>query len=145
MGDHSKLIHRIKSRYSVNNMEDAVGKGKKLLVFPSGETVFLLVPVCGNLCASNIMSAHIFTYFSPMFLFTIGEVDCFQALKGIVYDGDGRQKRKGTSGKEIENDKVYAPVVICGQETPQRDDNALMSRIIVCFSARKCCITSGRS
>lgn len=56
----------------------------------------------------------------------------FQALKGIVYDGDGRQKRKGVSGKEIENDKVYAPVIICGQETPQRDDNALMSRIIVC-------------
>jgi len=56
----------------------------------------------------------------------------FQALKGIVYDGDGKQKRKGTGSKEIENDKVYAPVVICGQETPQRDDNALMSRIIVC-------------
>ena len=56
----------------------------------------------------------------------------FQALKGIVYDGDGKQKRKGTSGKEIENDKVYTPVIICGQETPQRDDNALMSRIIVC-------------
>lgn len=56
----------------------------------------------------------------------------FQALKGIVYDGDGRQKRKGTSGKEIENDKVFTPVIICGQETPQRDDNALMSRIIVC-------------
>lgn len=56
----------------------------------------------------------------------------FQALKGIVYDGDGKQKRKGTSGKEIENDKVFAPVIICGQETPQRDDNALMSRVIVC-------------
>lgn len=56
----------------------------------------------------------------------------FQALKGIVYDGDGKQKRKGVSGREIENDKVYTPVVICGQETPQRDDNALMSRIIVC-------------
>lgn len=56
----------------------------------------------------------------------------FQALKGIVYDGDGKQKRKGTSGREIENDKVFAPVVICGQETPQRDDNALMSRVIVC-------------
>lgn len=56
----------------------------------------------------------------------------FQALKGIVYDGDGKQKRKGTSGREIENDKVYAPVIICGQETPQRDDNALMSRVIVC-------------
>lgn len=56
----------------------------------------------------------------------------FQALKGIVYDGDGKQKRKGTSGREIENDKVFAPVIICGQETPQRDDNALMSRVIVC-------------
>lgn len=56
----------------------------------------------------------------------------FQALKGIVYDGDGKQKRTGTSGKEIKNDKVYAPVILCGQETPQRDDNALMSRIIVC-------------
>ena len=56
----------------------------------------------------------------------------FQALKGIVYDGDGRQKRKANSSREIENDKVFAPVIICGQETPQRDDNALMSRVIVC-------------
>lgn len=56
----------------------------------------------------------------------------FQALKGIVYDGDGKQKRRGTSGRDIENDKVYAPVIICGQETPQRDDNALMSRVIIC-------------
>lgn len=56
----------------------------------------------------------------------------FQALKGIVYDGDGKQKRRGTSGRDIENDKVFAPVVICGQETPQRDDNALMSRVIIC-------------
>lgn len=42
----------------------------------------------------------------------------FQALKGIVYDGDGRQKRKGTSGKEIENDKVYAPVIIAARKLP---------------------------
>lgn len=56
----------------------------------------------------------------------------FQALKGIVYDGDRKQKRRGTSGRDIENDKVFAPVVICGQETPQRDDNALMSRVIIC-------------
>ena len=56
----------------------------------------------------------------------------FQYLKGAVYDGDGRQKRKGTVGKEIEVEKIFAPVIICGQETPQRDDNALMSRIIVC-------------
>ena len=56
----------------------------------------------------------------------------FQALKGIVYDGNGKQKRRGTSGRDIENDKVFAPVVICGQETPQRDDNALMRRVIIC-------------
>jgi DNA primase catalytic core len=56
----------------------------------------------------------------------------FQALKGIVYDGDGKQKRKGTGTTELVIDKVFTPVIICGQETPQRDDNALMSRIIVC-------------
>lgn len=56
----------------------------------------------------------------------------FQALKSIVYDGDSKQKRKGSSGREIESDKVFAPVIICGQETPQRDDNALMSRVIIC-------------
>lgn len=56
----------------------------------------------------------------------------FQALKSITYDGDGRQKRKGTSGREIEIDKVYSPVVILGQETPQRDDNALMNRVVIC-------------
>lgn len=56
----------------------------------------------------------------------------YQALKGIVYDGDGKQKRRGTSSREIEIEKVYAPAIISGQETPQRDGNALMSRIIVC-------------
>lgn len=56
----------------------------------------------------------------------------FQALKSIVYDGDSKQKRKANSSREIESDKVFAPVIICGQETPQRDDNALMSRVIIC-------------
>lgn len=56
----------------------------------------------------------------------------FQALKAIVYDGDGKQKRKAAGSKEIEEDKVYAPVIICGQDTPQRDDNALMNRVIIC-------------
>ena len=56
----------------------------------------------------------------------------FQMLKSIVYNGDGKQKRKGTSTKELTNEKVYSPVVICGQETPEQDDNSLTSRIIVC-------------
>lgn len=58
--------------------------------------------------------------------------EMFQYLKQAVYDGEGRQKRKANQGKDIEIEKIFAPVIICGQDTPQRDDNALMSRIIVC-------------
>ena len=56
----------------------------------------------------------------------------FQALKGIVYDGDGKQKRRNATSKEIAIDKVFAPAVIVGQETPERDDNSLMRRVIIC-------------
>ena len=56
----------------------------------------------------------------------------FQALKSIVYDGEEKLKRKGSSGKDFESDKVFTPVIVCGQEQPQRDDNSLMSRVIIC-------------
>ena len=62
---------------------------------------------------------------------TISDVK-FQALKSITYDGEDKLKRKGSSGKEFETDKVFAPVILCGQEMPQRDDNALMSRVVIC-------------
>lgn len=55
----------------------------------------------------------------------------FQALKAITYDGDGKQKRKSTTGNELQISKVLSPVIILGQETPQRDDNALMNRVII--------------
>lgn len=58
--------------------------------------------------------------------------DKFQGLKAIVYDGDGKQKRKGVSDREIDTSKVNSPVVILGQETPERDDNALMNRAVLC-------------
>lgn len=61
----------------------------------------------------------------------------FQGLKSITYDGDGKQKRKGTGSKDIETSKVYSPVIILGQETPQRDDNALMNRVVVCEVPKK--------
>ena len=63
--------------------------------------------------------------------------DKFQGLKSITYDGDGKQKRKGASSKELETSKVYSPVIIMGQETPQRDDNALMNRVIICEVPKK--------
>lgn len=62
---------------------------------------------------------------------TISDVK-FQALKSIVYDGEDKTKRKGSSGREFESDKVFTPVVLCGQEKPERDDNALMSRVVIC-------------
>lgn len=57
--------------------------------------------------------------------------DKFQGLKAITYDGDGKQKRKGVNNKELDTSKVNSPVVILGQETPERDDNALMNRVVL--------------
>jgi len=56
----------------------------------------------------------------------------FQALKSIVYDGEEKMKRKASTGKDFESDKVFTPVIVCGQEQPQRDDNSLMSRVVIC-------------
>lgn len=57
--------------------------------------------------------------------------DKFQGLKAITYDGDGKQKRKGTSDREIDTSKVNSPIIILGQETPEKDDNALTNRVVL--------------
>ena len=56
----------------------------------------------------------------------------FQALKSAVYDGEGKQKRKDATSKEIDSSQVNAALVIMGQESPQRDDNSLSNRCIIC-------------
>lgn len=56
----------------------------------------------------------------------------FQALKSAVYAGEGKQKRKDASSKEIDSSEVNAPLLIGGQEAPQRDDNSLSNRCIIC-------------
>ena len=56
----------------------------------------------------------------------------FQGLKSVTYDGDGKQKRKAATGNDIETSKVNAPVVLLGQEAPQRDDGALANRVVIC-------------
>lgn len=58
--------------------------------------------------------------------------DKFQGLKAITYDGDGKQKRKGVSDREIDTSKVNSPIIILGQETPEKDDNALTNRVVLC-------------
>ena len=55
----------------------------------------------------------------------------FQGLKSVTYDGDGKQKRKAASGNDIETSKVNAPVILLGQESPQKDDNALSNRVVL--------------
>lgn len=56
----------------------------------------------------------------------------FQTLKSAVYDGEGKQKRKDATSKEIDSSQVNAALVIMGQESPQRDDNSLSNRCIIC-------------
>lgn len=55
----------------------------------------------------------------------------FQGLKSVTYDGDGKQKRKAATGNDIETSKVNAPVILLGQEAPQKDDNALSNRVVL--------------
>lgn len=61
----------------------------------------------------------------------------FQGLKSAVYAGEGKQKRKDASTKEIDSSEVNAPLIILGQESPQRDDNSLSNRCIICDVPKK--------
>ena len=61
----------------------------------------------------------------------------FQSLKSAVYAGEGKQKRKDASSKEIDSSEVNAPLIIMGQEAPQRDDNSLSNRCIICDVPKK--------
>lgn len=55
----------------------------------------------------------------------------FQGLKAAVYDGEGKQKRKDASTKELDASEINSPLIICGQEAPQKDDNSLSNRSII--------------
>ena len=56
----------------------------------------------------------------------------FQGLKSVTYDGDDKQKRKAATGNDVEVSKVNAPVILLGQEAPQKDDGALANRVVLC-------------
>lgn len=56
----------------------------------------------------------------------------FQAMKS-AYDGVGREKGKLSRDSRTESDKINSAMVISGQHLPQRDDNSLYTRSIVCF------------
>lgn len=56
----------------------------------------------------------------------------FQGLKALVYDGNTKQKRRSATGNDIVSTKVNTSIILLGQEAPQRDDNALANRVILC-------------
>lgn len=55
----------------------------------------------------------------------------FQGLKSVTYDGEGKQKRKSATSNDIDTSQVNAPVILLGQEAPQKDDNALTNRVVI--------------
>ena len=55
-----------------------------------------------------------------------------QSLKAAVYDGEGRQKRKSADSKDVETTRVNAPIILLGQENPQKDDGSLGNRCVIC-------------
>lgn len=61
----------------------------------------------------------------------------FQGLKAAVYDGEGKQKRKDATSKDLDITKVNAVPVLLGQEGPERDDGSLGNRCIICHVPKK--------
>ena len=54
----------------------------------------------------------------------------FQGLKAAVYDGEGKQKRKDATSKDIDVSKILCSPILLGQEGPERDDGALGNRVV---------------
>jgi len=54
----------------------------------------------------------------------------FQGLKAAVYDGEGKQKRKDATSKDLDISKINGVPVILGQEMPERDDGSLGNRTV---------------
>jgi DNA primase catalytic core len=69
----------------------------------------------------------------------------FQGLKALVYDGDGKQKRKSATTNDVTTSKVNSPVILLGQEAPQKDDNALANRVVLCEVPKSAEITTDRA
>ena len=55
----------------------------------------------------------------------------FQGLKAAVYDGEGKQKRKDATSKDLDISKVNGVPILLGQERPERDDGSLANRCVL--------------
>lgn len=56
----------------------------------------------------------------------------FQALKAATLDGQGRIKVADVASKTMDSSDINAPLILLGQEAPQKDDGSLANRCILC-------------
>ncbi|MDR1984095.1 MAG: DNA primase [Prevotellaceae bacterium] len=61
----------------------------------------------------------------------------FQGLKAAVYDGEGKQKKKDATSKDLDISKINCAVILLGQEAPERDDGSLANRCILLHVPKK--------
>jgi hypothetical protein len=61
----------------------------------------------------------------------------FQGLKAAVYDGEGKQKKKDATSKDLDISKVNCAITLLGQEAPQRDDGSLANRCVLLLVPKK--------
>jgi len=61
----------------------------------------------------------------------------FQGLKAAIYDGEGKAKRKDASSKDLDFSQINGVPILLGQEAPERDDNSLANRSILCPVVKK--------
>lgn len=61
--------------------------------------------------------------------YSIGDLK-FQVLKLTIYDG--RIKRSRESSRDMITEECSTPVIIAGQDIPERDDNYLIKQAVIC-------------
>jgi DNA primase catalytic core len=61
----------------------------------------------------------------------------FQGLKAAVYDGEGKQKKKDASSKDLDISKINCAIILLGQEAPEKDDGSLANRTIMLHVPKK--------
>ena len=55
----------------------------------------------------------------------------FQGLKASIYDGEGKTKRANATSEDLVTTMVYVMPIVLGQQSPERDDNALANRVVI--------------
>lgn len=61
----------------------------------------------------------------------------FQGLKASIYDGEGKTKRADATSETLVTTMVFVMPILLGQQSPERDDNALSNRVVMRMVPKK--------